>query len=462
MTAAGLLPSAPALVARPGQGWPGQMVFAHGIGGAKDLPIPAEYAIAGATAALAVSFIVLALAWRTPRFDAATKGRPVPEWFSRVVDGPVFSGVVRTLGFLFFAYVTWAAVAGPDLLTNPVFGVVYVWLWVGVIFASVLLGPVYRALNPVRTLHLGFSRVTGGRSDEGVFQLPARLGMWPAAVGLFAFVWMELVFPHATFLTPLRLWFAVYFAVTLIAAMVFGNRWFTVADPFEVYSTLAGHLSVFGRRADGRLVIRSPLGNLDGVPVRPGLVAVVSVLFGSTAFDTFKDSASWLRFVQGSGLNPEVVNTLALLGFCVVVGVSFAAATMATGVHNGISRWLLPDRYAHAVVPIIIGYITAHYLSFFVEVGQQTLVQLSDPMSNGADLLGTANLHVNYWLSSQPRVLATMKVLVIVTGHVLGVIASHDRALKLLPRRHRLTGQLPLLAVMVFYTAGGLWLLFSS
>ena len=58
------------------------MVFAHGIGGAKDLPIPAAYAMAGAGAALAVSFIVLALAWRTPRFDAATHGRPAPAWLS--------------------------------------------------------------------------------------------------------------------------------------------------------------------------------------------------------------------------------------------------------------------------------------------------------------------------------------------------------------------------------------------
>jgi len=64
------------------------MVFAHGIGGAKDLPIPAEYAMAGAGAALAVSFIVLALAWRKPRFDAATQGRPVPAWLASLVDSP--------------------------------------------------------------------------------------------------------------------------------------------------------------------------------------------------------------------------------------------------------------------------------------------------------------------------------------------------------------------------------------
>ena len=49
-----------------------------------------------------------------------------------------------------------------------------------------------------------------------------------------------------------------------------------------------------------------------------------------------------------------------------------------------------------------------------------------------------------------------------VTGHVLGVIAAHDRAVRLLPKRHQLTGQLPLLLVMVFYTVSGLYLLFGS
>jgi hypothetical protein len=438
------------------------MVFAHGIGGAKDLPIPPEFAIAGATAALAVSFIVLALAWRTPRFDAATQGRPVPAWFAGVMDSQWYAGALRAAGLVFFGYVTWTALAGPDLVTNPVFGVVYVWLWVGVVFASVMFGPVYRAVNPMRTLHLLFSRLTRSDPEHGAFRLPARVGMWPAAAGLFAFVWMELVNPDATYLTPLRLWFALYLGITFVGAALFGNRWLTLADPFEVYSTLAGHLSVFGRRADGQLVTRSPLANLDGVPARPGLVAVVAVLFGSTAFDTFKDSATWVRFIQDSGLNPELVNTFALSGFCVVVGVSFAAATMATGIHDGTSRWMLPDRFAHAMVPIIIGYITAHYLSFFVEVGQQTLIQLSDPMTSGANLLGTANLSVNYWLSLHPTLLAVIKVLAIITGHVCGVIASHDRAIKLLPRRHQLTGQLPLLLVMVFYTAAGLYLLFGS
>ena len=44
----------------------------------------------------------------------------------------------------------------------------------------------------------------------------------------------------------------------------------------------------------------------------------------------------------------------------------------------------------------------------------------------------------------------------------VGVVAAHDRAIKLLPRRHQLTGQLPLLVAMVGFTVGGLYLLFAA
>ena len=135
---------------------------------------------------------------------------------------------------------------------------------------------------------------------------------------------------------------------------------------------------------------------------------------------------------------------------------------MATGAYDGSSRRTLPNQFAHAVVPIVVGYITAHYLSYFVEVGQQTLILLSDPMATGMNLLGTGNLQVSFWLSTHPTLLAVTKVLAVVTGHVLGAIASHDRAVKLLPERRQLTGQLPLLAVMVVYTATGLYLLFGA
>jgi hypothetical protein len=438
------------------------MVFAHGVGGAQDLPIPAELAIAGASAALTVSFIVLALAWRTPRYDAASSGRPAPAWLSRVVDSPWFSGTLRGLGLAFFLYVAWAALAGPDLLINPTFGVVYVLLWVGLVPASLLFGPFYKAVNPVRTLNILVSRLIGGDPDRGLWELPRWVGYWPAAAGLFAFVWLELIYPDSTYLSPVRLWFAVYLAVLLVGSALFGSRWFERADPFEVYSTLVGHVSIFGRREDGSLVLRSPLANLDAVPAAPGLVAVVSVLFGSTAFDSFKDSNVWLQYTQATTLDVTVLNTLVMLGFCALVGITLAVSTMAAAPREGVRRIDLPALFAHSVVPIIVGYMVAHYLTYFVETGQQTLIQLSDPMGTGANLLGTANDEVNYWLSTHPTFLAVTKVLAVVTGHVVGVIAAHDRAMKLLPKRHQLTGQLPLLVVMVFYTVTGLYLLFGA
>ncbi len=438
------------------------MVFAHGIGGAKDLPIPAVYAMAGAGAALAVSFIVLALAWRTPRFDAATHGRPVPARLAAVVDGRALTVLLRVFGVVAFGYVAWAALLGPDLLTNPTFGVVYVLLWVGLVPLSLLFGPFYRAVSPVRTIQLLLSRLTGGSPDEGLFTLPRWVGYWPATVGLFAFVWLELVYPGSTYLSPVRLWFAVYLAVMVVGGALFGSGWLARADPFEVYSTLVGHLAVLGRTADGTLVLRSPLGNLDGVPVRPGLVGVVAVLFGSTAFDSFKDSTAWLKLTQSVDVSSTWLDLGALLLFCVVVGVTFAVATMATGVRPGVERRTLPDLFAHSLVPIVVGYVVAHYLSYFLETGQQTLMQLSDPLGTGANLLGTADWQVSYWISQHPTFLAVLKVLAVVTGHVLGVVAAHDRAIKVLPRRHQLTGQLPLLFVMVFYTITGLYLLFGA
>jgi hypothetical protein len=389
----------------------------------------------------------------------------VPAWFSGLVAGAAFQWTVRLLGLLFFGYLVWALIWGPDLVTNPVLGTFFVLVWVGVVPASLLLGPVVRAVSPVRTLNLLLARLTGGDPAAGLVRYPERLGYWPAAVGLFAFVWQELVNPQSAYLGSVRIWLAVYLAVMLVGAAVFGDVWLARADPFEVYSSLVAKLSCWG--SDGtRLVVRSPLANLATVTPRAGLLAVVSVLFGSTAFDSYKDTLPWLRFVQDVGLDSVVTNSVALLVFCSVVGGTFTVAAMSTGVETtgprAVRRPALPGLLAHSVIPIIVGYITAHYLSYLIEQGQSTLIQLSDPMVRGDNLLGTANWSVDYWLSFHPSLLATIQVLAIVTGHIVAVVAAHDRAISLLPPRHHVTGQIGMLTVMVAYTAAGLYLLMGG
>lgn len=442
----------PAILAGP--------ILEHGIGGAQDLPIPPQLAIAGAVAALTVSFAVLALAWRHPRYDAATSGRPAPDWLARIVDSTALAVLARLLGLALTGWLVWAATAGQDLLINPFFSMLFVHLWVGLVPASLVLGRVLRAMSPWRTVQWLLAKATRSDPAHGPLTLPARWGLWPAAVGLFAFVWLELVYPHAGDLAPTRLWFAVYAGAMLVGGALFGDSFYERCDPFEVYSSLVAKLSMWGRR-DGVLVLRSPLANLDTQPPLPGLLAVTAVLFGSTAFDSFRESTTWLSRTQSLG-HPMLVNLAGLLGFCLVVGGVFAAAAMATRVRPDVSRRDLPALFAHSIVPIIVGYIAAHYLTFLVEQGQEGLILMSDPLSNGSDLLGTGDWTVNYWLSGHPSFLAVTKVLAVVAGHVTGVVAAHDRAMKLLPTRDQVVGQLPLLFAMVGFTVGGLYLLFAA
>ncbi|MFL6158353.1 MAG: hypothetical protein ACJ72D_19850 [Marmoricola sp.] len=450
----------------------GPLVPLHAFGGAKDLPIPLSLAIAGGIAALVISFCVLILAWRNPRYDDVDRGRPVWRSVALVLDSSWWQGALRLLGFAFSAYVVYAMVAGPDLVTNPVFGTFYVVLWVGLVPASLLFGRFFRAVSPVRTLNLMFAKVTGSDPSRGLYAYPERLGCWPAAAGLFAFVWQELVNPRSAYLGASGLhpgvmtWVVAYFLIMLIGSALYGDTWLSRADPFEVYSDLLAKLSVWARNRSGTLVLRSPLANLATLTPRPGLVAVVSVLFGSTVFDSYKESLHWVRFVGKLDVSLQVINTLGLLGACAIVALTFSLATMSTAVDRdseaGTHRWLLPGLFAHSVVPIVVGYMTAHYLSYFVEQGQITVQQLSDPRVDGSNLFGTADWPVNYWLSFHPSTLATIKVLAIVAGHIVGVVAAHDRALALLPKKHQVTGQLGLLVIMVAYTGTGLYLLFGA
>lgn len=438
-------------------------IEAHGIGGQADLPISLELAVSGAVAALVVSFTVLVVAWRTPRYDGRpVTGRVVWRRLDTVVSSVGFRVGARAVGLLLAAYTVAVAVAGQDNLTNPFFGIVYVWWWVGLVFASALLGPVWKAISPVRTLNAGIARLAGSDPDAGLIPYPERLGYWPAALGLYAFVWLELAYEYPTELGSVRFWCAVYVGAMLVGGAVFGNRFYERADPFEVYSSLIAKLSPWARDEEDRLVLRSPLANLSTIPPLPGLVAVVAVLFGSTAFDSFRESTFWVKLYQDASIDKVYLDNVALLSFVLLAGLLFSGGSALTPPGAEVSRRDLPRHYAHSIVPIILGYIVAHYLTLFIDVGTQTLARASDPFGKGWDILGTAAVEPSYWFSYHPEVLATIKVLAVVVGHVVAAVAAHDRALALLPKKDQVTGQLPLLAVMVTFTAGGLMLLFSA
>ncbi len=87
------------------------------------------------------------------------------------------------------------------------------------------------------------------------------------------------------------------------------------------------------------------------------------------------------------------------------------------------------------MVPIVVGYVIAHYLTFFVSVSIETLQQLGDPLSRGWTLTSFASGINPFAIYNHPTAIGITKVVAVVAGHVLAVISAHDRAVALLPRR---------------------------
>jgi hypothetical protein len=430
---------------------------AHGVGNRADLPLPFEALVIGAALALFVSFVGLALLWREPRLRPED-GWPMPPGVQSVLDARWFRGTLAALTLLLTGWFLLALIFGPDDANNPVPYVVYVWLWVGMPFLSLVVGAVWAVVNPMRWLHRGIAALA--RISRDFTLTDVDLGFWPAALGLFTFTWLELVAPDRTTLLVLRIAVGLFVLVSIVGSLTIGERWFREGDPFEVLSRLYGRLSPLGRRPDGRLVLRTPVHGPSLMAPRRGLLATAAVMLGGTAFDSLSAEIRYAGWVQSTPV-PDLVRTATLLAVVLLVG---GALHLAAAVSAGLSR--VPVRgvaadLAPSLLPIAAGYLVAHYYSLLAFQGPRTLALLSDPLGTGANWLGTAGVTPWNWLI-QPTLVAVVQAGSIVLGHVLGVVVAHERAIRILPHRAAVVGQVPLMVLMILYTVGGLSLLFSG
>jgi hypothetical protein len=80
-------------------------------------------------------------------------------------------------------------------------------------------------------------------------------------------------------------------------------------------------------------------------------------------------------------------------------------------------------------------------------------------LGRGWDLFGTADVTPDLMVIA-PNTTWYVQVGALVAGHVAGLAVAHDRAITIFPaRRDALRSQYALLALMVLYTVGGLWVL---
>jgi hypothetical protein len=453
---------------------------AHGLGGVRDLPIPQWLFFYGGALVLVLSFAALGVLWRRPRLDPDAPGRPLPPVLQHLLLSPALRVGLGALSLVLLGVVFLAAAIGdpaPARNLAPTF--VYVVFWLGLVPLVVLLGDVWSALNPWKAAAdlVAWLAARSGRSWDPPADYPPWLGRWPAAALLFAFASLELAYSDPSDPRALALAIVLYSVITWLGMATFGRAaWLAGGEGFSVYFGLLARISPFAVREDERgraVVLRAPLTGLTAGDARPGTLAFVAVMLGSVAFDGFSRTSFWqdrLYSVQAPLVSddPRLADLLGsllnLAGLAVAVAAVAAAYLTAVAAAQAVGRSeaSLPAAFLGSLIPIALVYAVAHYFSLFVLQGQFAIPLASDPFGLGWDLLGTTDFRPNLNVLS-PNTIWYVQVAALVLGHVVGLVVAHDRAVALFrSARTALQTQYAMLALMVLYTVGGLWLLSSG
>jgi len=205
---------------------------AHGLVQRTNLPIP-EWLFGWAAAiVLVVSFAALAVLWPTPRLQE-------PGWrplgaFGRLLGSAAVEWACRLIGVALFVIVVLAGYLGEDFaLSNLAPTFILIIFWVGLAFASVLFGDLFRVFSPWRAFRF-----------PGLRPYPERWGRYPAALALLAFTWLELVSgwgEDPALLVSIALGYTAY---TLAMQVLFGTEtWSERGEGFAVYFSFFSRIS---------------------------------------------------------------------------------------------------------------------------------------------------------------------------------------------------------------------------
>ncbi|MEZ0293444.1 MAG: fenitrothion hydrolase, partial [Solirubrobacteraceae bacterium] len=373
---------------------------------------------------------------------------------------------------LVFLVTVYAGLAGSDVdRDNLAPWVVYVALWVGVPFVSLFLGDVWRLISPWRAIGRASGWLMARVTDPPEpLAYPARLGRWPAALGVAGFGICELCWATAREPAPVAIIMLVYLVVMLVGMSLYGvEAWTRNADPLGVYFSLFASLAPVTRHG-GALYARPPVvgaGRIDG---SHGTAAVIITGLGVTAFDgasegpLFNDILPNLQdFFGGLGLNAEKALELGFVtGMLVAIGIIALIWSLAVRGMPPIDGRRPGAALVHSLVPILAAYVVAHYFSLFVYNGQDLWRLASDPLGDGSDLFGGAGSTIDYNVIDATQIW-WVQICVLVAGHVVGLVLAHDRALVLYgSHRDATRSQLVMLVLMVVFTCLGLWLLSAA
>ena len=477
-------------------------VSAHAFGQRYDLPIPLSYFLIGAVAAVALSFVVLGL------FVQRTAGQ-----FSyprlNLLETPVVrlaltnriaSVGIRVLSVAIFILLIVGGFIGTD---RPIDNIspTFIWIiwWVGMGYVVALFGNVWMAVNPWKITFEWYQKQAGSSDgrERPPFKYPEGLDVWPALVLFFVFAWAENVFTGAFRPMTLSVMVILYSIVMWAGMAAFGKHtWLRHGEAFTVLFGLFSRFSPTEVRVTDQSVCRrcdsdcadesecidchecfeqaaETNRELNLRPFAIGLAlkervstataAFVILALSSVTFDGFQDTQAWAswRADMLTIASADVVDTLALAAvplIFVVVYLGFSwGIRAASGDRSGVVA--VARRFVFSLVPIALAYNLAHFITLLLIQGQLIIPLASDPFGFGWDLFGTSDYRIDLKIISAKTVWF-LSLVAIVLGHVLSVFLAHVISLRRASAdSNPLRGQIPMLALMLLYTASSLWII---
>lgn len=410
---------------------------AHGLVGRVDSPLPLVVYLAGAAIAVALSFGVA--------FTSHKRWRPTPTGPGRRLPQALLVAL-RVAGLLAWGWVVVQFVIGGSSAAEV--GSLFTWVygWVGLAIVSALLAPVWDWLDPFSTLHdigaWAVRRLPIRGWEPAPY--PRRLSAWPAVVAFSFFVWLELGLRGGDMGAVV----VGYTIVTLAGMAHFGkDAWRRHGEVFSVWFGLLGRLARYasdGPHGQGLVRRQRFPDGLLGRPWDASLVALVAIATAAILFDGLSQTQLYFDLFGLPGVGMTSVHVAAFLaivtGGALWVGQRVGMVAMGAG-----------------LLPISVGYLIAHYLTFLLGDGQRIVIAISDPFQLGWDLFDTAFFEPTLgWLP--PSLLWTIMFTSVVGGHVLGAWAGHLGTERGPAYRGDVArAQLPLATIMVVLTTLTLW-----
>ncbi len=461
--------------------WLNAPVHAHGFGQRFDLPMPLWLYLTGAGLTVAFSFLILAL--RRPVAAKEVTHIKLPAIPLRYLVCAL-KHVLRLLAIALYLLVILAGLIGVQ---NPVKNIApaMIWAvwWVGIAYASALLGNVWGLLNPLDSLFAYVERIgrvlRGARSQSKKLAYPEAAGIWPAVILFFIFIWMELNWEGSEQPASLAYAMLLYSSLTWLGMGIFGRQiWLQHGEIFSIFFGLLARFSPI-KCEDGKCYLRPyAVGLLNEKPVEASRTMLVILMLASVSFDGVMETQPWLDLLLSvSRIFPQamavpsgmmIFKSLALLlvpllflliflSCCRLI--AWAGSSGAAEGSAAFSSLHIAGMFVLTLIPISIAYHFAHYLSFLAMAGQYLIPLASDPLDLGWNLFGTKLYFIRIGIVDA-KMVWYVSLLSIVLGHIAAVYLAHVTSIRLFStRQSALRSQYPMLVLMVCYTMISLWIM---